>query len=109
MVEEVATQPEHHPLPQAGEAADQDRLEDPAAGGDAEVDRDDDREVVLIARANAVVDCVAHEQPAACLRRGITGRDEQEHDRQELLPFEVPPEPLHAATTSSANSSANMP
>src|SRR4051812_9948420 len=99
MVEEVAAQSEHHPLPEAGEPPDQDRLEDPAAGGDCEVDRDDDREVALVPRADAVVDRVAHEQPAARLRGGVTGRDEQQQEREKLLSFEVAPESLHAATT----------
>src|SRR2546423_472826 len=109
VVEEVAAQAQHHALPEAGETADEDRLEDPAAGGDAEVDRDDDREVALVVHANSVVDRVAYEQPAARLRRSVAGCDEQEYEREELVSFEIAPEPFHAATTSSAKSSANGP
>ena len=39
MVEEVAAQAEHDPLADAGEPADQQRLQHPARGGDDEVDR----------------------------------------------------------------------
>ena len=84
VVEEVAAQPEHHPLAEPGEAADQHGLEHPAARRDAEVDRDDHRQVVLVARGDALVDRAAHEQPAAGLRGRVAGGDEHERDRQQL-------------------------
>ena len=108
MVEEVAPQPDHHALADAGEPADEDGLEDPADAGDDEVDDDDRRQVVLVAGADAVVDRVADEQPAAGLAGGVAGRDEHEQERDQPVALEVAPEPLHAAT-SSPKSAANAP
>ena len=48
MVEEVAAQADRDLLAETGEAADQPGLQDPAGRRDAEVDRDDDREVVRV-------------------------------------------------------------
>ena len=50
VVEEVAAQADHDPLADRGEPADEVALQDPARGGDAEIDRDDDHQVVLVAR-----------------------------------------------------------
>src|SRR5207237_3372211 len=84
-------------------------LQHPADGRDAEIDEHDHRQVVLVPSADALVDRVAHEQPAPRLRGGVAGRDEDERERPRLLPFEIAPEPSHAATTSSPNSSAKAP
>ena len=83
MIEEVAPQPEHHPLAEPGEPADEHGLQDPADSRDAEVDHDDHGEVVLVARADALVDRVADEQPAAGLAGRVADRDEHEHGRGE--------------------------
>ena len=47
MVEEVAPQADHDRLADRCEPADEHRLQDPAGRGDAEIDDDDDREVVF--------------------------------------------------------------
>src|SRR5690348_6105543 len=101
MVEEVAPQAEHHALAEAGEPADQHRLEQPADCGDAKVDHDDYRQVVLVAGADALVDRIPDEQPAAGLRGRVPRADEQEHRRPKLPSFEVTTEAPHAAITSS--------
>src|SRR5438132_7798649 len=109
MVEELSAQPEHHPLADSGEAADEHALKNPADGGDAEVDRDDHGQVVLIAGANALVDGIANQQPAAGLTGGVAGRHQEEQEGERPVSVEVAPEPLHAATSSSRKSSAKAP
>src|SRR5205814_8154113 len=96
MVEQVAAQAEHHALPEAGEAADERALEHPADRRDAEVDRDDDGQVVLDAGADALVDRVPDEQPAARLRGRVAGADEDERESQQAPPPQIPPQPPHA-------------
>src|SRR5205085_9701779 len=66
----------------------------PAHGRDAEVDEHDDGQVVLVARADAVVDRVPHEQPAACLAGSVADADEQQDERPRLASLEVAPESL---------------
>src|SRR5690242_5482461 len=109
MVEEVAAEPDHHPLAETGKATDQPRLEAPAEHRDAEVDDDDHRQVMDVARADPVVDRVAHEQPAAGLAGRVRRADEDEDEGPELPSLEVAPQPPHAAITSSPKSSANGP
>src|SRR5581483_2276324 len=109
VVEEVAAEADHHPLAEACEPADEPGLEAPTERRDPEVDQHDHGQVVLVPRADAVVDRVAHEQPAARLARGVRGAYEQEHGGPQLPAFEVAQEPLHAATTSSPKSSAKGP
>src|SRR5581483_266418 len=109
VVEEVAAEAERHPLPETGEPADQPRLQDPAARGDAEIDDDRPRQVVLVAVADAVVDRGAHDQPAAGLRGGVPRADDEQHGRPRAAALEVPPQAPHAATTSSPKRSANAP
>src|SRR3954465_9491222 len=109
MVEEIAAQPQHHPLAETRKPADEDGLQDPAADRDAEVDEHDDRQVVLVRGADPLVDRVAHEQPAAGLRDRIARADEQEEGRPHAPALQIAIEPLHAATTSSPKSAANAP
>ena len=100
VVEQIAAQAEHHALADAGEPADEDRLQDPADRGYSQVDRDDDRQVMRIARANAVVDGVADEEPAARLAGGIPHRDEDHQRRAQLQALEIPRQASHAASSS---------
>jgi hypothetical protein len=97
MVEEVLAQTEHHPLAEPGKATDQPALEHPADCCDAEVDHDDDREVVLVTGADPLVDRVADEQPPAGLADGVPDADEHEYERPRLPPLQIAPEPLHTA------------
>src|SRR5205814_7548676 len=108
MVEEIAAQADRHLLAEPGEAADEPRLQDPADRGDAEVDDDDDGQVVRVAVADALVDRAADEQPAAGLACGVARRDEHHQRRAQPPSLQVTQQPPHAAT-SSPNSDANAP
>ena len=68
VAEEVLAQAQHDQLPEAREAHDQERADDPGRGVDGHVDRDVELEPRAVAGLDAVVDRVAHEQPAADLR-----------------------------------------
>ena len=68
--EEVLAQAQHDQLAELREAQDQERADEPGGGVDADVDRDVEIEARGVVRADAVVDRVADEQPAADLHGG---------------------------------------
>src|ERR1700730_2171708 len=109
VIEKVLAQPEHHPLPEPGETAYEHGLEQPPARRDDQVDDDDHRAVVVGPGADALVDRVANKKPAAGLCGGIPRRARHEPERDELAALQIQPEPLHAAITSSPESSAKAP
>src|SRR5207253_11187615 len=99
VIEQVLAEAEHHPLSEPGEPADEHGLEQPAARRYEQIDDDDHRQVVLVAGADALVDRVANEEPAASLRRCVAGRDEDEPEGDELPSLEIEPEALHPSTS----------
>ena len=86
MLEEVAAELEHDPLPDVGEPEPRQRAEHPRGGVDADVADHGEQQVVLVALLDAVVDRVLDEMPADDRGRGGERR-EQGDQSQATLPL----------------------
>ena len=81
VVEEILAEPEHDVLADAGEPADESRLQDPGERVDDEIDDDIASEASLVLRLHAVVDRVLHdEQRSHGCRRGADADQRQQAD-----------------------------
>ena len=89
MVEEVSPQAQDDPLPDPGEAANQDGHQHPADRLHGEVDADDLRQEGLVSLRDAVVDCVADEQPPTRLSCCLAYRREQKQRHDHAAALEV--------------------
>ena len=84
--EEVLAQAQDDQLTELREAEDQERADEPRHGVDADVDGDIEIEARRVVGPDAVVDRVAHEQPAADLhRRGERGGEREHRDAPALI------------------------
>ena len=92
MVEQVAAEPEDDALAHDREPADQHELADPADGVQGQVGDHDDRQRVLVALGDAVVDRGAHQEPSARLGRGAAGRDGDQAGDEQPPAGQVPAE-----------------
>ncbi len=86
VLEEVLAQPQDDQLAELRQAEDEERADEPGRRVGADVDRDVEIEPPGVLGADAVVDRVADEQPAADLhRRGERGGQRQQRDARALI------------------------